>query len=693
MDIVKEKNASDASWLERHASDVRSYHQLTIDRLISNWRFYWALNPELGLGQWPANVASRMIQDGRGLLQYNITKPTIDAIAGGILQQKFEPNFLPAFGDATTLTTAIKQVMVRDRELCDWHAAYLELVIHGLICYGVIRLIIIRDYNQMGNIGIETLLPGSVLFDPDHKETLIKNCKFADRDAWLTVGEIADIYPEHAEKVKWEADRLKKDGPSYDTGGNILPNLAQASRAGSKYRVVERTEQVKQRITKEFAVRITGESIEIPSGMEDNLKPEWLNSNVPDWDPGMVYEKPEVVSITMVRSACSMLTNELLENTPHQIQLGRLPFFRWAASCNNGEVQGMVDALRDLQANINYGESMIQHKLQVEGSGGSQFIDKSIFESEAEAMRYARDRNNPRAVFKLKPGFLDRGAVPAVPTHKSQFPADIYQHVNHLFETLLPRISKVSPSYIGRPEQGNQTSGRLYELLKIQSDTSLYTIHYGLHQFWNEFYESYLMLAVDVYGIADEDGVPYQREFKGGDLPVTLNEQVELEDGRIAIKNDIRELRRIRHRIVISETQESPTTRYSNIATLSQYMSMIPPEATASRILINAEIAKNIDQFSKATKEQLEKTSQMEYEKAMSMLELDLLKIETEKQMAEQQLKQLEVRQAAEQIGNQSIPAPLAPGMPQEIPQEMLQATPKINTNTPNSVQTEQGEM
>ena len=39
---------------------AKTYHERNYNRCLENWRFYFGLDNELGLGQWPASVVQQM---------------------------------------------------------------------------------------------------------------------------------------------------------------------------------------------------------------------------------------------------------------------------------------------------------------------------------------------------------------------------------------------------------------------------------------------------------------------------------------------------------------------------------------------------------------------------------------------------------------------------------------------------------
>jgi len=660
-----------------HDNYLRSarYWDRNYKNCIENWRYYWGKNPELGLGQWPAAALARMIQQGRAPITYNFIMPTVDAIAGGIMQAPFDPEYIPVIEgqvppDLDEIVSALKKAMYSDKELMDWKSVYLQLVVHGLVHDGCIKMVVSDDYSPLGNIGFNITLPGACRPDPYWKDYSSKTCEVCHHETWHTAESLKKIYPKKADKLKYEAAKQKIVGDQYGPNNGVVPYGVTENQWGSQYRLIEEYRMVEHTKTVERVITSFGD-IEIPD-IDDNEKPKWLNENIPDWDWDLdrIYERKEKRKKCVVRAAAPGLVNdELLEDGPIEIQIGRLPFFWWAANRMNGEPHSIVDSVKDPQTNINYGEAMIQHKLQSEGGGGAQFVDTTLFVSNEEARRFAKHRNAPNEVFRIKPGLMQKGIVPAKPVVKAPFPNEVYENVNHIVNLVWPHISKTTPTTLARPEPGNETSGRLFQMLKIQGDQLVYTIHYGLRVFWNDVYEAYFLQSIKTYS---NEKLP--RTFEFGQERITLNEVVTGPDGQEQIKNDVSRLMNMRAKVIISEKAESPTEKMHNVQTLAEYQRSIPPENLVSRALVNSEIAKNIEQFSKESRAKFREAAELEYETAKTSMELQKVKMDLELQQAKRALaaKQQEEQKAPNATGGGAqmaggMPAPETAATPENI--------------------------
>jgi hypothetical protein len=428
-----------------------------------------------------------------------------------------------------------------------------------------------------------------------------------------------------------------------------------------------------------------GGDIELPSHIADGDMPSWLDANyqdengIPTWSADYIYEKEKTVKESHVRASClALVGDEFLEDGLTEVQIDATPFKFWSASRFNGETCSTIDATKDAQRSFNYLQSMNLNKVTIEGVGGSQFTDPSLFKTKEEYYRYVADGGNPAARFEMKEGFLERGVKPAVPTNNAT-PTNGESHTmaNQILQQYWPQISKVTPAFLGRPEQ-QQMSGILYSQLKTQADVSNYTINYSLRNFFNDLYEGWLIQATKTYA---NELVPRTFSVNGGREKITLNEHIMLEDGSEAIKNDASKLAEIRHKIIIAERPDSPSEQMANVAVFTEMFQAFSqnPANAATSAFVKAKMVENLHQLNSEDKEELESIGKLELELAVTTLETQLAQAKVAKIQAMQQAQQIEAQAAqahlmAQQGNPNMLPAPQ--GQEQSITQpQMAQPT------------------
>lgn len=613
LDLLKSNKPSDeVLHVYQNYLEALKYHGRNYNRCLENWRFYFGLDAELGLGQWPMSVVQSM-GASRQLLTYNFIKVAVDTLAGSIMQQPFDPDFIPVNSEITSLITGIKKAMYSDKELMDWDTTFLEVVVHGLIYEAVCKIKVSDKYSELGNIGFEICTPGSVISDPYWKTWNSRDCKRAWKKTWIPVKELVELYPEAIPYVQGELAQTKHLGDRYDANTGAVPFVGANGQWGNAYEIIEEYNVLEEKSKSEWIITPNGD-VEIPK-MPDSNKPNWLDNHIPDWSPEHVYEKDEKRKVCVVTAICPSIGHyHALAKGKTLEQVEALPFHFWSASRHNGQSHSVVDGIKDVQKNINYWESMLTHKIQTEGGGGAQFVDPAGFKDRNEYLRYCRDANDPTARFETKEGLLiDGKSVPSKSVQNSGFPSEVYENLNHMIHTILPNISKVTPAKLGQPGQEEQMSGKLYDMMRVQSDVQAYTIHYGLRLFYNSVYESYLLQAAQTYS---NEQIPRTFAIKKGRESITLNEPVTLEDGQTGIKNDVAKLKEIRLKVIISEKQASPTEKRGRVNELSLLLKEIPEDKTLTRSIIWSKVIENIDYLDEETKEMLEEADIKELELA-----------------------------------------------------------------------------
>jgi len=641
---------------ERGYTNTLLWDQKNWDRIIENWRFYWAIDSDKGFGQWPSTAVADLIKEGRQLGVYNFCRATVDNIAGGIMKAPWSFDFSPINAEITSLTYALKDVHYIDRELCDYRIHELEMVIGGLIGRSVMEMYINREYDKKGgNIGLRCLPAGSVRFDVAWKSSRSKDCRKAYRDLYLTARDMLKLYKskkteivKHVIKDKLGEEMLNKLaaddlvwGEEYGPNNGIIPFPNNDDIWGSFYKVVEMYEM--ETITSNFEYVVTegGDEVRIPIDLKTpEEKISWLNETVPGWIPDQVFSDTEETEIQYKTVLCPSMGTFVLAYGPTEVQCGRLQFFPWSAAHINGEYGGIIDLIKDAQKNINYWESLITYKIQVEGGGGAQFADRSAFASEADYNDYVRNRNNPRKVFPLKQGALrEYPNGPAVPCVKSPFPQEAMSHLQHLIAEILPRISKTTPASQGRSENSNE-SGYLFRLKKLQSDIEQYVIYESLRNFWNEVGEAYLFQSSRTYG----NGVERSFYNPGTKQKLSINKrESRIDENGNSIEvmvNDFSQLLKMRHKVIVTESEDSPTRKVEIMQVAQSLLQNTPPEKALTRMELAHTLAKQLDTFDEEKKKRLDVYHEKEMELVMADLEAKIAQAHAAKYQAEMSMQQ-----------------------------------------------------
>lgn len=564
-----------------------------------------------------------MLQQDKQILQYNIIKPTVDVQVGMAFEQSFDPDFIPVNGEITSVTEALKAAMYSDKELMNWKAAWFEFITAGFIHEGCVRGLISNEFSELGNIGFEYCLPGSVWYDPSWKSLSSKDCKRAWREVWLTAEDIRKTFNMDVGLVGAEIEKLKRDGHSYGEFSGIIPYKTDSDSWGSAFRCIEEYEVEESTKNQDFLITRNGD-IEIPSKIPPDSRGEWLDTYYPEWErnPALVYTKPTTSKKCQKKTICPMLcADKLLDNRPPEFQGGgRIPFFFWSATRLNGETSGSVDSMKDAQQNLNFWESINAHKIKTEGGGGAQLVDSSKFKSTAEYLRYLANRNKPTENFEVQPGALDSGLV-SKPVTTSQYPAGIQKNIEHIMHEIWPAISKVTPSSIGRAETQDM-SGKLFNMLRQQSDRLNFSTIMSLRICFNDIYEAYVYQAAETYS---NELIERDFSFNGGRDKITINKKVTLPNGAIGIENDFSQLKKIRHKVIISEKQETPSEQVETAQTLFNLIQNMPVNKATTICAIANDIIKTLPQIPEESKAKLAEIGDLEIARDIANMKLQIV--------------------------------------------------------------------
>jgi hypothetical protein len=646
---------------------TKRYHSRNFNNEVENWHMYIAKNPEFGMGQWPMKVVQMMEQQGRQLVSYNFIKPTVDQTCSVLIQTPYDPEFLPVTEDIYGVTSLIKHIFYSDKELMDWKSTFFEIVKHGLVHRGIMKMIISDKYSKFGNIGFEMCLPGSIWTDPNWRTPYSKDCKLLYKETWLTAKEIKKLYPNSVDEIDALVGHNQMTGTTYGSDTGSIPYLTVDNVWGSLYRVIERYVMVKEKSNGKFIAHEGGD-IRLPNNLDESAMRNFLSEHFAEYNAELIYERPEEIVRSKVSAICPTLLHKTkLEDAYTEVQCGRLPFFIWSAANDNGEPHTPVDSVKDPQVYINYNSAMIMDKIQSEGGGGAQYVDPTLFANSTEFEKWVKRRNHNNAHFVLRPGIRAKGISPSEPVRNSPFPNEIHSHLTYLLKDVWPNVSKTPPSSFARPEPGQETSGRLYQMLRQQGNNLLYPYTYSLRLFHNEVYEAYLLQAIQTY-----NNESVQREFEYDGKIVSINK---LDGGGMV--NDFSSAMRMRYKIIISDTQESPSDKMHNVAILTEFGSRIPPTQIGTLAIINNELAKNIDQFSKESKEKLAAVGELELENALGQLRVSILNSKVQEKQLMQALQQ-------GQQGQQEQQGAQPPGAIEQSQQPVTEASSPEAVSTNN---------
>jgi hypothetical protein len=647
--------------IERMYDNSKEFDWKNFDRLMQLWRMYWGADTDKGTGQIPAAVVTEMIRLGKQPAAYNLCRPTVDNIAGGIMMAPFGFSLAPVDTEETSLTYIAKDIQYAEQEVMNWRNHKTEAIIGGLICRSDQEMYVDKIKYGKPYIGRRTRLPGTVTYDPKWKSPVSGDCRFCFVEDMLTPLQMLEMYTgkeaeivtaamfkafgqravEELAKIQWE------QGEEYGWNAGIIPYPDRDDIWGSFYKVIQYYHMEKVARKYEYVLTEDGEKIRLPIELQkapSDEKIAWLNQNVPGWIPDQLFSDEETLDIQYMTAICPGLSKALiLCNGPTEVQCGRLQFFPWSAYRANGEWGGIMDALRDMQLSVNWIENTLQYRLHVDGDGVSWYVDPDGFETPQEFERWKGSKSKAGETFRMKRGYLQKYPKgPAVPVRSSPYPKEAMDRLSHLIEVMWPKISKVNPAAHGNSESANEPAA-LYKMKKLQHDVEVFTIYESLKNFENEWGEAYLNQLVHTHG--SEMNRQWYNPRTKKTFTTNKTETRTQEDGsRVdVIVNNLLKLRDIRHRVIVTESDDSPTRKVEIMQTAAEMIKVVDinrKPITYQRLAFD--LTSNTETFSEDEKMQMEEDHELEMAVAKQELKTRFAKLKAEEIQTMVALQQLQ---------------------------------------------------
>lgn len=642
------------------------YDQPNRSRNRENWQLYWGVDN----GQFPDEVISDMNSEGRILRTFNIATQKVDSLAGSILKNPLEMDYIPIDSEISALTLAVKQAQLSDKELMDWKTSKEQVIIGGLIYEGIEEMYISDKYHKLGNIAFREVLPGHFVWDPHWQTTSATDCIKGWKVSYLTPRQMTVLWPDKKEEI-WRYFYIYQVwGDEYGEFQGIVPNfdILERTNHGDRLQVVEQYEMIDKDVEVEYD---TMTDLDLPETDDVAVKIKFLNETNPYWTPENLAKRTKTQKICQLSVICPDLgLHFLLEDRPTEIQIGRLPFFTWSASRQHGQVRGIIDLIKDAQHTINYRENLITYMIETQAHGG-ELVDPQLFNDKMKLDDYIANKNNPSRVFQTAAGALSRGLAP-VKIRAGEFPTQVNDQLQRMWD-VIDRISK-APAVQDARSEGSGESGYLFAQKTAMAEQQQYILFSGLERYEGEKGEAYLMQAQRQYSLG---GMSRKFVFENGKKSITVNERVTYENGQVGILNDISQLPR--HKVIISQSPSGTTTKLTTRALAIEIMQTLPPESIGTRQILSNTLIKTVDQLSEKDKEKLDEMAKLETELVTETLLSNIMALKTQRVQAEMQLQQIQGSgQGAPASPPQGVLPPGAAAPQQAIGQEGMapQAVP-----------------
>ncbi|MCP4651137.1 MAG: hypothetical protein GY853_13810 [PVC group bacterium] len=595
---IKSSDFQRVQQIFKEREDARIYHQSSIDRGLRAWRYYFALSGY----QWPEKELAVLKDEDRLPYQYDVISPKINTMAGAIITDMQEPNWVPIEGEKTTTTEAVIDCFSSDKELTNWDPVMVQCVLGGLIHESWIQMIETTEYNPSGNIGLEYIRDGSLITDSYWKSNSDKQLKKAWKSQYFTAEGLAHKYDKMSDKIRQAIEQEKKgvDGAPTDA---VEQRQKFAGKVGAEYEVIEEMwlEIIK---TKRLVGRKEGEFKRIPFPVTDNR--EYLElfaeQNGIDWET--VDAEPYNDIVYHATAICPSLDPHIILNDEKpRIQVKRLPIFLFTTKRHDGKNKGLVESIMDLQTTLNKRVNL-ESELIDKANGGMTILNEDLFDGDTiKEAELQKNLNNPKKSMFAR-------FTPGVPTREEitpkQYPSQIMTQIELMLNTLLPITSGVSDAWSSESSQGE--SGVLYERKVQMNKIGTLIMDKAVKQLINNLGEAYYYQWQITYA-----KLPREITKRGGKEKIILNES--LPDG--SIKNSVEYTPRCR--VIVTENLQSSTQQLRKRTMATEMLPQINPETnqlTFQKFL--GMLVKNVDGLSDEEKDEFEETLKLEEAVAMT---------------------------------------------------------------------------
>ena len=544
---------------ERNAS--KRAMQDDYDRGFNMWKIYMGFYGE----QWPETKLALLTADKRYPYQFNIVRPKIDTMAGVLITDLPDPDWVPVEGQPTTGTEAIKDTFYTDKETTNWRPNLIQLIQAALVHDGWIEMIEDTKHHPLGNIGLVYQRSGSFVPSSYWKSNSDRDLQKGWKSRYFNAEQLAFKYEKSSSAIKAAIEDIRLHG------SEELPSMEQAARdrrnfsgnVGNEHEVIEEMwlETVK---TERLYGRKAGELITIPFPVTiKEAGPEFeqfvaINEIEIDTIKPMPYQDIVCHKTAIVPSLDPTI---ILYDKKTRVQVKGLPMYHLTTRRHEGRNMGLVETVKDLQTVFNERMSL-DNEILAKVNGGMTIWNSELTKDPKVKKRINQNHN--------RPGHNEHLPIDDVKqvSHKVEppaYPSHLMSQIDLLHKELLPVIIGVSDAWSAESRSGQ--SGILFEREIQMNKIGTLLQDEGVKQLMNNIGEGYLYQWPITYGDSERE-----IKSKDGKNKVVLNQK--MEDG--SIKNSVAHTPRTR--VVVTEKTNTPTKNSATRQMVTEFRATINPE-------------------------------------------------------------------------------------------------------------------
>lgn len=537
-------------------------HQRDFRRMYEVWRLYFGAEG----GQWPESDLSLLKEESRHAYQFDITSPKVDTMAGALVADMPEPDWVPVQGQHTSGVEAQRESYYSDKEVCNYNNVLMDVCRDGLVHVGWLRMTETRKHNPLGNIGIERILPGFFVPSSYWKTNNDRDLKEGYLVGYYTAEGIAHKFKAKHDDIMREIERVRRHG---QVGAGInAPEQRQrfAGMIGDEFRVIEYHWLEMVDTTRLVGYKTdTAQLIPFPVTKDREYLQAFADANDIDWET--VREVPYDDTIHHQTTICPDLSRSLvLSDKKSRIQVRGLPFFHFTVSRYNGQNKGIAESIMDLQRTINRRESTVTELIE-KAHGGAELWDENLFDSPADKQKWLKRRNRPGYAQFADLSQVKREAY--IKARPSDYPAQLVDQIGRMYD-IVGLISRVSDTLSA--QTNSEDNAALFERKYQVSRIGNMLLEKNLRQLVNNIGEAYHYQWPITYA-----KIPRTITARDGKRSIEINKKTILPDGRIAVQNAVEYTPRCR--VIITENQQSITYKMRYQGLYADVLKILPEDS------------------------------------------------------------------------------------------------------------------
>jgi hypothetical protein len=512
------------------------------------WDAYFAVNN----GQWERDKLLKLKAEGRDARSFDIIGPKTETLAGSLIAELPDIDWLPVEGGRTSLSESVREAWYDDKELVNSEYELMLTVRDGLVHSGWCQLVECLKHGKPV-IGIKRIMPGFFIPSAYWIQESDRDLEVGFKIGYLTPEQLKFKYKAKAGEIDEAIKIIRRQGHDELPSNAYEMRRRYVGRIADHYKVIE-----KHWVDHIETSRLVGAKIDYDTGhlnwvtfplsTDRQLLEHFAAVNEVEWET--VQEVPYNDTIHKVDTIVPELDRSIIleDGGKSKLQPKGLPFYHFTVSRFNGRNKGVVASLLDPQRTINERESL-STELISKANGGSNLVDENVFKDDDDRQKFIKNASKPGYKHIVDMNRSKHGNV-VIPVGSNQYPSQVFAQIDRMWETVIPMVSRVSDSMSAITQSGK--SGILFDR-EIQ-----------VNRIGN------LLMDMRIKNMMDNIGEGYSNQFpityagiereitsRDGKKKIRLNERFTDESGRELIRNSVAHMPLLK--TLVTESTSSPT--------------------------------------------------------------------------------------------------------------------------------------